>query len=190
MKLRRLRSGPLLALVALAPLASAQEPPATVVPSPSLPPTSPAAEDGPDLNAEQRGFLRGLATLNDRQLRLANEASGRATRADVRDYAAWLVREHTAFAEDLATLAKSLGDPTAAQAAPEPRAERPAWANEDDDDYDEGFVGACTETLGQILEKLETVRESPQTAVAAFARKHLTGVKSRRERASDLKAEI
>lgn len=184
---RLLPRGPLLASLALV-LAG----PLPVTAQDEARPAAPAAT-GPasagtagELTAQQRAFFRDLASINARQLRLAREASGRATRADVRDYATWVVREHTAFAEELATVAKLLGDETAAQAAAEPKEDRPAWANEDDADYDEGFVRASSEVLGKLAEKLETVRESPETVVAAFARKQLPGIKSRQERADDL----
>lgn len=156
-------------------------------PSAILPP---APAPGGGLSAEQRAFFRELAVLNARQLALANEASGRATQSATRDFANWVRREHQTFAEELSGLAKILGDETAARAEVPPITERPAWANREDSGYDEGYVRATSELAGRMVERLEAVRQSVETTVAAFAQKHIPGLNSRIERAQNLRREL
>lgn len=179
-----------LAAAALAPAASwgQQDRPSPVAePSAILPP---APQPGAALTAEQRAFFRDLALLNARQLSLASEASGRASRSATRDFAEWVRREHQTFAEELGNLSKLLGDETAARAEVPPIKERPAWANREDSGYDEGYVRATAELAGRMVERLESVRRSPETTVAAFAQKHLPGLASRIERAQNLQNDL
>lgn len=185
---RRARSVAALVALACAPLLYSQSKPQQRI----EPATAPSAilprmpEPAGALSAEQKAFLNQLALLNARQLALAGEASGRATQSATRDFADWVRREHETFAAELATLAKLLGDETAARVEVPPIQERPAWANRDDSGYDEGYVRATAELAGRMVERLRAVQDSSQSAVAAFAKKNLPGLASRIQRAEDL----
>jgi hypothetical protein len=161
---------------------AAESPASTILPPVPTPATT--------LTTEQRAFFRDLALLNARQLSLANEASGRATRSATRDFAEWVRREHETFAEELATLAKVLGDEAVARAEMPPIKERPAWANRDDVGYDEGYLRATIELGERIAERLEGVSQSAEITVAALAQKQLPGLASRKQRARDLQQEL
>ncbi len=181
----------LAASAAVAPAALAQERPAPLPvnaePSAILPP---APMPGEALTTEQHAFFRDLALLNARLLSLAGEASGRATHSATRDFAEWVRREHQTFTEELTNLAKLLGDETAARVEVPPITERPAWANHDNSNYDEGYLRATAELAGRMVERLEKVKKSPETTVAAFAQKHLPGLASRIQRARDLQKDL
>ena len=162
--------------------------------APSITPAPPATPDAtqpaPTLTAEQRVFFRDLARLNSRQRSLASEASGRATGTATRDFAAWIIREHQTFAEELAALAKLRGDDTITRVEARPIKDRPAWANRDDVGYDEGYLRAVIEIGERISERLEAVSKSPVPSVAAFAQKQLPGLASRIKRAQDLQKDL
>lgn len=160
-------------------------------PAPSRPTAAPtASEPASPLTAEQRVFFRDLALLNSRQISMASEASGRATNLATRDFAAWIMREHQAFSEELATVAKDRGDETVTRVEAPPIKDRPAWANRDDVGYDEGYLRVAIELAERIEERLKAVSNSPEAAVAAFARKQLPGLVSRVKRAQDLQKEL
>jgi predicted outer membrane protein len=184
--------------IAISPLAApawgqatpAYNPAAAPMPSPAPSATLAASEPASPLTAEQRVFFRDLALLNARQISLASEASGRATSPATRDFAAWIIREHQTFAEELATLAKKRGDEVIVRVEAPPIKDRPAWANRDDTGYDEGYLRAVIEVGRRISDRLEAVSKSPETAVAAFAQKQLPGLASRIARAQDLQKEL
>ena len=180
----------LLAAPARGQAASASNPITAPRPSPTPTSTRPASEPASALTAEQRVFFRDLALINARQISMASEASGRATNLATRDFAAWIMREHQTFAEELATVAKDRGDETVTRVEAPPIKDRPAWANRDDVGYDEGYLRVAIELAERFEERLKTVSNSPEAAVAAFARKQLPGLVSRVKRAQDLQKEL
>ena len=176
---------------AAASLALPASAPAQQAPAPARPTAASAAsEPASPLTAEQRVFFRDLALLNSRQISLASEASGRATNLATRDFAAWIIREHQTFSEELAAVAKDRGDETVTRVEAPPIKDRPAWADRDDVGYDEGYLRVTIQLAERIAERLKAVSSSPETTIAAFAQKQLPGLASRIRRAQDIQKEL
>lgn len=144
---------------------------------------SSAGKTGGELTRADHRFVKKASACGAFEIAISRQASTQAANAQVRDYAAGLVREHERMQRELSTLAARRG---ASVPAEKPRGEVADLAKKTGDDYDEAYLDDIIDAHEDTIGLLEKASKSKDTDIAAFAVQYLPGVRDHLARAKQL----
>ena len=143
-------------------------------------------------NNEDQRFIADMLEDGRAEVQLGQLAQTRASRAEVREFGAMMVRDHTKAAEELKTAASATGQPPAPEETnTDHKRLHDKLADLKGNDFDREYINAMVDEHEEAVRELENKSESSDsTQVKQWAAKTLPDVRQHLERARQLEQTI
>jgi putative membrane protein len=145
---------------------------------------------GRELSRGDRRFFQKATSLGEKEVALSRIAERRAINPQVREFAAQMVREHTAANAKLADLAAKKGAAWEREDETEMRRQENKWNEKSGNDFDEDYLEAMIDAHEDTVDVLEKGADSKDPEIAAYARELLPAVKAHLKKAEWLEDSI
>lgn len=138
----------------------------------------------------ERRFLRDVSRLNEKELTLSREAAERATNADVKAFAAEMVREHEEASREFMPMSTRKGFSPDPEVRSDLQKMRQKWAEKTGGDYDKAYIETMIDAHEDTIDALENGVDSKDPDVAAYSQKMLPKVRAHLRRAEQIQKSI
>jgi putative membrane protein len=141
-------------------------------------------QTGPVLSRADQRFVKKAVACSDYELALSRQASTQASNAQVRAFAAGVVRDHERMNRELTTFAARRG----VMLPPSQRHQEDLadLGKQTGDDYDDAYLDDMIDSHEDAIDLLEDASKSGDTDIAAFAVQHLPAMRDHLARARQL----
>ena len=148
-----------------------------------------AADKKSDLNAADEKFVKTAAESGMAEVKLATLGSQKAERADVKEFAAMLVTDHTAVNEELAKLAETKHVQLSTVIAPSAADTYKDLEKESGKDFDKAFLSHMEKSHKTSVSNFEEAqKDSADSDLKAWATKTLPALKAHLDKVKELRA--
>lgn len=134
-------------------------------------------------NADER-FVKKAATAGEYEIALSRQASTSATNAQVRTYAATLVKQHEKMSTELLTLATRRGATLVSD--DKHLDDLASLSKKTGNNYDGAYIGDMVDAHEDAISLFETASKSKDSDIAAFAVQYLPALKEHLAQAKQL----